>query len=219
MTDSAKHVDENIDAFVVRRTGYYRDKWQKFRDEPGSSASFNWAACLGQVIWLVYWKLYFFLFVAVVAYPAYVAMVIHFENRRFLPAGLISEWNWSASLMFFAVFGFLGNHGYWRKFRKVERQAAARHAERGAQLQYIRTKGGTNPIGAWLVVVVLLLPVAWAVYRSVYQASKFDYSAMVIDAEGPLTLNEIQANFFSFMEKPIDDDEKECVFREIEERA
>lgn len=75
MTDSRQD-EEKIESFVVENAGYYRDKWQKFNDKPGSVLSFNLAACLGQIIWLVYRKLYVPLFWAVVILIADVALWI-----------------------------------------------------------------------------------------------------------------------------------------------
>jgi len=218
MTDSMQD-DEKIESFVIRNTGYYRDKWKKFHDKPGSIASFNLAACLGQVIWLAYRKLYVPLLWTVVVSVAYVSLWIYVEDRQLVAENLSAAWNWIVSFLFFAVFGLLSNHWYWGKFRKVARQAASGQADRDAQLQFIRSKGGTSPVGASLVVVVLLMPIVWAAYWGVYQASRFDYSAFVLDATGPLTLAEIQANFFSFMEEPLEEERKECVFREVAERA
>ena len=218
MTDSGQD-DEKIESFVVRNADYYRDKWQKFHDKPGSVLSFNLAACLGQVIWLVYRKLYMALFWAVVILIADVALWIYVEDRQLVSEELSAAWSWSAAFLVFAVFGFLGNYWYWCKYSKLERQAASRHSERKGQLQYLRSKGGSSPIGAWLVVIILLLPVVWAGYWGVYQASRIDYSAFILDASGPLTLDEIQANFLSFMDEPLNEEERECVYREIEDRA
>lgn len=210
---------EKIDAFVVRNSGYYRDKWKNFHEKPGSIASFNLAACLGQVIWLAYRKLYVPLFWALVVSAAYVSLWIYLEEGQFLSEDLSAAWHWFVSVLFLAVFGFFGNYWYWDKFRRVERQAASRSSDRDAQLQFIRSRGGTSPVGAWLVVVVLVMPVAWAGYWGAYQASRDDYSAFVLDATGPLTLAEIQANFFRLMDEPLDDRRRECVFREVEDRA
>ena len=211
--------EQGVESFVGKRSGYYRDKWKRFHAEPGAIASFNLAACLGQIIWLAYRKLYVPLFWAVVVCVAYVSLWIHVEDRQWVSEDLSAVWNWFVSFLIFAVFGFFGNYWYWGKFRKVERQAVAGQSGRVAQLEFIRAKGGTNPVGAWLVVVVLLMPVIWAGYWGIYQASRFDYSAFVFDATGPLTLAEMQANFFVFMEEPLNGKRRQCVFSEVEDRA
>jgi hypothetical protein len=111
--------------------------------------------------------------------------------------------------------GFLGNYWYWRRFQKVEQQAAARHPDRDAQLQFIRSRGGTNPVGAGLLVVLLLLPVGWALY----QATRIDTWGFVLDAKGPLTLAEVRGNLIDRMDMPLEGPRRECVFREVQERA
>lgn len=130
-----------------------------------------------------------------------------------------AAWSWLAGLLLFAVFGLLGNHWYWHRFQKVGRQAASMYSEKAGQLQVLRSKGGTSPIGAWLVVVILLLPVVWAGYWGIYQANRIDYSVFVFDATGPLTLGEIQSNFLSFMDEPLSEERRECVYRELADRA
>ena len=218
MTDSAQD-EEKIASFVAERAGYYRNQWQKFNDRPVSRLSFNLAACLGQIIWLVYRKLYVPLFFTVAILIAYVALWIYVDDRQWVSQELSTAWSWLFAILLYAVFGFLGNYWYWRRFQKVERQAAARHSEKASQLQVLRSKGGTNPIGAWLVVVVLLLPVVWAGYRGIYLASRIDYSALIFDATGPLTLEEVQANFLNLIDEPLSEEKRECIYREIADRA
>ena len=211
--------DEKIDAFIRRNKTYYRDKWKKFHGKPGSMVSFNLAACIGQIIWLAYRKLYVPLLWAIVVTVAYVSLWSYVEYRQLVSDDLSVAWNWFVGLLFFAVFGFFGNYWYWGKFRKIDRQAASMQSDRDAQLQYIASKGGTSSIAAWSVAIVLLLPVVWAGYWGIYQASRYDFSAYIFDATGPLTLAEIESNFFSFMDEPIEDERRECVFREVEDRA
>jgi hypothetical protein len=211
--------DEKIASFVLRNTGYYQDKWEAICETPGSIVSFNLAAGLGQLFWLAYRKLYVPLFWTIVVSVAYVSLWLYVDDRQLLSAGWSDALSWFVCLLFFAAFGLLGNYLYWRKFRKVERQAAARHSDRASQLHFIQAKGGTSPTAASVVVVVLLLPVVWALYWGVYQASRVDYSAFVFDATGPLTLAEVQSNFFAFMDEPLEGETKECVFKEVEEQA
>jgi hypothetical protein len=218
MTDGNRDKDK-IECFVDRNVGYYRDRWQKFDGKSGSVLSFNPAACIGQVIWLVYRRLYMPLFWAIVILIADLALWIYVEENQLVSEGLTTAWGWFATILLFAVFGFFGNYWYWRKFREVERQAAAGHAETNAQLQFLRSRGGTNPVGAWLVSILFLLPVLWAGYWGVYVASRVDYSAYIFDATGPLAMEEIEANFLSLMEEPLSEERRECVYREIEERA
>jgi len=211
--------EQGVESFVLKNTDYYRGKWKKFHEKGGFVASFNLAASLGQVVWLAYRKLYVPLFWAVVVCVAYVSLWIYIEERRLVAENLTSAGAWFVCFMFFAVFGFFGNYWYWRKFRKVRRQALSQRPDREAQLQFLRSRGGTSRVAAGLVIVVLLTPIGWAAYWGVYLASRVDYSAFVLDATGPLTLGEIQANFFSLMDDALDDERRACVYSEVEERA
>jgi hypothetical protein len=53
-----------------------------------------------------------------------------------------------------------------------------------------------------------------------YQATRFvDTEGFVLDAKGPLTLEEVQTNLMDQMDEPFQEIRRECVYREIEERA
>ena len=38
--------DPRVEQFVGPNVEYYRDRWQRFIDRPGSRISFNWAASI-----------------------------------------------------------------------------------------------------------------------------------------------------------------------------
>lgn len=214
MTDFPRD-DEKIDAFVRRNAGYYREEWKKFRDGPGFKVSFNLAACFGQVLWLAYRKLYAALLLSVVFTVGYVSLWIYVEEMKLVPGDLAEAATWLVAFLYLAIFGFLGNYWYWRRFRKIDQQAASRHSDPDGQLRFLRSKGGTSPVGASLVVVIMIAPILWAGYW-VYQEYRI---GLVLDAAGPLTLGEVQSNFLAFMEKPLTGRRQECVFKEIEERV
>ena len=218
MTD-CRQDEEKIESFVARNVDYYRDRWQRFRDGPSSVLSFNLAACLGQVIWLVYRKLYVPLFWATVILVAYVALWLYVDDRQLVPEGLLTAWGWFVTFLSFSVFGLLGNYWYWRKFQKIERQAASLHSEKAAQLQMLRSKGGTSPVGASVLVVIFTLPIVWAGYWGVYVAGRLEDAGMVFDATGPLTIEEVQANFLNLMGESLSGERRVCVYQEVEDRA
>jgi len=214
MTDPESD-DEKVESFVVRNAAYYRDRWTRFHEKPGSFLSFNWAACLLGPLWLAYRKLYVPTLLSVVVLVADVALWLYVEDRQLLSENLSTLWGWIVAVLWVGVFGFLGNYWYWGRFRNVEQQATARHTDRNGQLQYLRFEGGTSPVVAWAMVVVILAPILWGGYWA-YQGYR---AGVVLDATGPLTLHEIQANFLSFMDEPLTGMRQECVHREIEERA
>ncbi len=211
--------NEKIDTFVGRNASYYREKWKKYHEKPGFAASFNLAACLSQVVWLAYRRLYVPLFWAVVILVADVLLWMYVEDKQLVSENLSTAWSWFAVITLLVVFGYFSNYWYWRKFLEVERQAAALLPDRNAQLRFIRSKGGTSLVAASLVTLVLLMPIVWGVYWGVYQASRIDYSSYIFDAAGPLTLEEIEANFLNFMDEPLTGTRRECVFRELDDRA
>jgi hypothetical protein len=210
--------DEKVQAFTVKNSEYYAQKWRRLHDGSRSIFSFNIAACLGQVIWLAYRKLYVPLVWLTLVYIADVALTLYVEENQLVSPALISVWNWVTAILYLGVVGLLGNYWYWRKFRKIEAQAESR-PDSDSQLAFIRAKGGPNASAAWGVVIVLLLPVTWALYWGVYQASKFDFSSYVFEATGPLTLVEVEANFLAFMDEPLEGARRDCVFSEVEDRA
>ena len=218
MTDATFDKDR-IDSFVVRNTHYYRDKWQKMAAAPGPVSSFNWAAAFCQIFWLAYRKLYGPFWWALMAYIAYVAAWLYIDDKLTISTNLSATVNWAVAVLFFVAFGLLGNSLYWRRYRKIERQAALRHADDDSQHGFLRSKGGTSPLAASAIVIVFLLPVIWALYWGVYKASELDFSQFVFDASGPLTLHEIQSNYLVFMDEPLEGKRKECVFIEIQKGA
>ena len=210
--------DPAIESFVVSNAGYYRDRWWKFRDRPGSIASFNWAACLGQIVWLVYRKLYGPLFWVVLATVVHVSLMLRTpfaEEESFVSSDVLAAWNLLGAAVFCGVIGACGNYWYWKKFTRTTHLARSRATDEPSQLQLIRAQGGTNPVGAGLLVALLVMPVVWAVY----QANRVDHSGYVFDAAGPLTVAEVRANFLDRMDEPMAASRQECIVREIEERA
>ena len=207
--------DANIEAFTGSNSDYYRVKWQRFHDKPDSVSSFNAAACFGQIVWLAYRKLYMPLFVATALGVADVALVLYVGEHQLVSPYLMTTWNLSVAVFSFAVFGFFGNYWYWVRFRKMARQADAHRLDRRGQAQFLRSRGGTSPLGAGALVVLLLMPFVWVSYQVV----RVDLSGFVFDATGPLTLAEVRANLIDRMDTPLEEERRECVFREVEERA
>lgn len=211
--------DASVESFVIENSDYYRAKWRQFHEKPGAIASFNMAACLGQVLWLAYRKLYMPLLWIVgasfIVGGANALLVLDHQAFQSANANLINGVNLSFGVLLHIVPGFLGNYWYWRRFQKVEQRAAERHPDRDGQLQFVRAKGGTNTAGVGLLLVLLLMPIGWVLY----QATRNDMSGLVLDAKGPLTVAEVRANLVNQMDWPLEGARRECVFREVQERA
>ena len=176
-------VDAAIEAFVVSNVDYYRRSWQRLRGGKRVFAGFNWAACLGQVVWLLYRKLYGPLSWVVAVSVAHLSLMlasVFTGEQPFASPQLLSALNLTFAVLPYAVVGTSGNYWYWKKFSQAAHFAEARAADQAYRLHTIRSRGGTNPIGALLLAVVLALPVILALY----QAKRVDVSGYVFDAEG-----------------------------------
>ena len=210
-------VQEKIHAFVDRNSGYYKKKWQHFED--GSKFSFNWAACLLQIFWLAYRKLYLATFVTFLIYCLYVALWMYVDEQQLLTPNLLTAFEIVGAVAFYVCFGLLGNYLYWRKFQRAKRIAEVSFGDVDAQYEFLRKKGGTNAVVAWIVVILFMLPVLWAGYWGIYVAGQLRDSGYIFDATGPLTLAEFEANYLVHLDEPLEGSQRECVFREIEARA
>jgi hypothetical protein len=212
--------DAKIDAFVGKNPDFYRAKWRRFQESPDAVLSFNLAALVGQSFWLAYRKLYLPLFalLGLALVWGFTFALLLIDKPEFLTANedLVDGVNLSIGIALMALPALFGNYWYWRKFRRTAQQAASRHADAEAQERYLQSKGGTNAAGAVALILVLLVPFLWVSY----QATRFvDTEDFVLHAKGPLTLEEVQTNLMDQMDEPFHEIRRECVYREIKERA
>jgi hypothetical protein len=212
--------DAKIDAFVVKNPDYYRAKWQRFQESPDAVLSFNLAALVGQSFWLAYRKLYLPLFallgVSVVWGFAYALLLI--DNLEWLTANedLVYGVNLAIGIALMALPALFGNYWYWRKFRRTEQRATSQYPNTEAQERYLQAKGGTNAAGVVALILALLVPFVWVNY----QATRIvDTEGYVLDAKGPLTREEVWPNVMNRMDEPFQGFRRECIYKEIEERA
>ena len=101
--------DEEINAFVGSNSAYYRERWRAFAEPAGSIVSLNWAACIGQVVWFIYRKLYVPALVMLVVYAAHVAIVLYLFANELLPEAVLTASNWLLAIPYYAAPGFYGN--------------------------------------------------------------------------------------------------------------
>jgi hypothetical protein len=212
--------DAKIDAFVVRNPDYYRAKWQRFQNNPDAVLNFNLAALVGQSFWLAYRKLYLPLFallgVAIVWGFSYALLLV--DNLEWLAANedLVYGVNLAVGIALMALPALFGNYWYWRKFRRTEQRATSRYPDTEAQERYLQSKGSTNAAGVVALILALLVPFLWVSY----QATRIvDTEGFVLDAKGPLTLEEVKTNLMGQTDKPFQEIRRECIDREIEKRA
>ena len=104
--------DTKLESFVGKKTSYYLENWRGLHDKSRSIASFNIAACFGQMFWLAYRKLYVPLFWVAVVAVTEVSLTLYAENNQLVPAELIASWDWLAVFLYLAVIGTFGNYWY-----------------------------------------------------------------------------------------------------------
>ncbi len=205
--------DPRVDQFVGRNVEYYRVRWQRFLDRPGSKISFNWAALIGNIIWLAYRKLYVPLFWVALLAIADVALVLYIEDNQLVSESVLSVWNNLFAVVYLGVVALFGNYWYWKKFLKTG----------GLESESkIRSRGGTSLVAPTLVVIVLVTPVVWTLYHAapiLFGDGTVGDPPYIFGRTGPLTLEEVRANFVDRMSTELIEERRECVYREIEARA
>jgi len=140
------------------------------------------------------------------------------DNQELLTANesLIYGVNLSVGIALMTLPALFGNYWYWRKYRRTEQQAASRYSDTEAQERYLQSKGGTNVAGVVALILVLLVPFIWVSF----QATRIvDTEGFMLDAKGPLTLEEVRANLLNQTDETFQESRRECIYREIEERA
>ena len=142
-----------VESFTVKNAACYLKCWRRFDRDSGSTASFNKAAFFFAMFWLIYRKLYVPLLWVLVVFAADVSLTIYFEESRSIPVGVLAFWDRVSPLVYAGVIGTFGNCWYWRKFQKTEIQSLSQSPDPGIRVEYLRSKGGTNPIGVSLVVI------------------------------------------------------------------
>ncbi len=205
--------DPRVEQFVGRNVAYYRRQWQRFLDQPGSMISFNGAALLGNIIWLAYRKLYVPLFWMIVLMAADVALYLYVDAQRLVSDAVLDVLAPASSAVFIVAVAMFGNFWYWKKFLKT---GGLENPET------IRSKGGTSITAATALLLALIAPVAWAFYNAAPVLLTEDRAgdpSFIFDRTGPLTLEEVRANFLNRMDEDLLNARRECVLREITERA
>lgn len=208
------HSEKSVRAFAGRNAEYYVGCFRQLSEAPHRKLRFNLAACLGQPVWLAYRKLYAALAGLLIAYLAYTSLFLYLSWQPIAPIG-VATFSIVGAILFFALPGYLGNYLYWRKYLRVVRKLDDGERDPYERLAAMRGSGGTSPLGAWLVLALFASPVLWAGF----QASRFVDTGYIFDATGPLTLEEVEANFLSSMDLSLSAERRACVLREIGERA
>ena len=166
-----KSEQARIDAFVTKNTDYYLKKWQSFENGAVSVVSFNTAAFFATVFWLIYRKLYVPLLVVVAVTAADIAFTTYLEESGVVSGQQIAAWERFSPMLYATVIASFGNYWYWRKFQRIEEQAREHSPDAAIQEAYLRAKGGTNPLGVWVLVAFMVAVVIAVAILSVITGS------------------------------------------------
>ncbi len=205
--------DPRVEQFVGNNVAYYRKQWQRFLDQPGSMLSFNGAALLGNIVWLAYRKLYAALFWVMILMFADVGLFIYLDEAELVSDAFLDLYGVVSSILLLGVVALFGNYWYWKKFLRTGGLEDAGK---------IRSRGGTSAVVPTALVIVLIAPVAWALYHAAPVLFTDDWAGdppYIFDRTGPLTLEEVRVNLVDRMDQELVDARRDCVLREIEERV
>jgi len=119
--------------FIGKNAEYYIPQFQKM-DATNSMISWNWAAALGNIWWMLYRKMYLYALIAWVA-----NMVLNF----LLPVAGLGSW-----IVTCVLFGLFGN---WAYKKKVEEELAAAPLDPAARQAQLASRGGIT----WVPVIIL----------------------------------------------------------------
>ncbi len=154
-----------IEAFVVKKTDYYSDKWQSIGYGTTPRVSFNWAAFFASGLWMLYRKLYPQVGILILVLIAASGIFTYLEVAGIELSGLVAFWDLVFPILVTSVIGFYGNYWYLQRFHRFDEMARNQSPDPSIQESYLRTKGGTNAIGVWAAILVIAaLNVAVLIY-------------------------------------------------------
>ncbi len=141
---------DKIDAFVGENADYYARKWAAMRGAASSRVSWNWAAAIGGIVWMLYRRLY--IPAALILIIAFIDVEITFGLKE---AGLFplatTVWDKISYLVYMSVIGCWGNYWYLSRYQRAVKSAARDLRGPVEQLAFLAEKGGTNIFAAGLV--------------------------------------------------------------------
>jgi len=152
---------QEVEAFVGRKAGYYLKKWPLDRELAGTSTGFNWAAMFLSGMWLPYRKMY----LATILFFGFILIESILEEVVFVgilgkpepPTGLDRVVGLIASI----ICGVFGNRWYLSHTRRAVAEVRSQGLPEDAYLQALSRRGGTN-LAASLGFFVAFLIAAFA---------------------------------------------------------
>jgi len=152
----------DVEIFVEKNTEYYGKIWASLDDAENSRVSWNWAAAIGGLVWMLYRKLYALVAFATLAIVIDSFVTIELEEAQIFPMA-VAVWDKFSYWVYAAVFGSWGNYWYFRQFRKAKNGAAELFVDQEEQRKHLARKGGTNLLVAGLFAVSASALLVWAI--------------------------------------------------------
>jgi hypothetical protein len=150
-----------IEAFVGKNSDYYIQKWSRIGAGGGDRLSWNWAAAIGGIAWMLYRKLYTTAIIvfAVIFVDAWITVIL--EESQVFPIA-VAIWDRFSYILYLVVFGWWGNYWYFRRYQRIadlsEREMQSPTDDHGIFAE----KGGTNIWAPGLFLLAIGALLVWA---------------------------------------------------------
>jgi hypothetical protein len=152
--------EETKRAAIGRNADYYLGRWAKM-DSSGSAVSWNWAACLLNLFWFAWRKMWLVLVLFLIA-----NVVLGLAGAA-VPA--LGSYIHLPMIGLTFITGAYGNYLYRRKIERLAAETGP--SDDPAALDRLRRRGGTSPLA---LAVTLLLAVAAIAAAVVQQAQQME---------------------------------------------
>lgn len=150
-----------VEAFVGKNSDYYIQNWSQIVADGSNRLSWNWAAAIGGIVWMLYRKLYMtagIVFV-VVFVDAWITVIL--QESQVLPIA-VAIWDRFSYILYMLVFGWWGNYWYFRRYQRIA-ELCEREMQSPTDSQVLfAEKGGTNMWAAGLFLLAIGAVLVWA---------------------------------------------------------
>lgn len=151
-----------IDAFVGRKSDYYKPIWISFASANSSKVRFNFAAAFFSAVWLLYRKLYLAFSILIIVVIADSAISVYLEESGVVSRAVIAAWDRLSPFVYGGVVGAWANYWYFSKFEKLNRVAMDHSPDPEIQNAFLKKKGGINLAGPGIVFLISIALVYWS---------------------------------------------------------
>jgi hypothetical protein len=132
-----------LEKAIGPKADWYIERW-KAMEAKGSAMSWNWPACLANMFWFAYRKMWL---------PMFGVIVVMIALSLVGAAPALLKASWLASIAVTFVTGTFGNHLYKKHILKLI--ADTSHLGRPAQLEALESRGGVSKAALWISFAVV----------------------------------------------------------------